>query len=292
MKHTGVMIAAVVAVAALPAGNGTVTAQKAAKVVLTELSATFASFGAIGGGCPAYVGICGDRNEAYTSNSVTPGYPVDVVLQPSGALYMRIQQNRQVVFDFKEGSEVPRTLDGPFQAGMLTCREWTPPGDPTVYFFVPPPDLALPGVPPRVFTVITTGGSWRKNDAGTWEPNTATFNLLTMAPNASAYVSLAFRFDTYVGDDMFFIRPGHDWWEGTSGVAGAVKVTYSYDSATKRKTWVMVPIPEEEDAPPLLSPRDSASLFMSVDRDGKKHGAGTCYLGTWRMPFELKLQTR
>jgi hypothetical protein len=292
MKRTGVLIAAALALAALPAVNGTVTAQKTAKIILTELSAKLAPAGTVGGGCPVGYGICGDSDEAYTSNSVTPGYPVDVVLQPSGALYMRIQQNRQVVFDFQAGSEVTRTLDGPSQAGMLTCREWAPPGYPPVYFFVPPPDLALPGVPPRVFTVITTGGSWRKNDAGAWEPNTATFNLLGMAPNASAFVSVSFRFDTYVGDDAFYIRPGHDWWEGTGGVAGAAKVTYSYDAATKRKTWVMVPVPEEEDAPPLLSPRDAASLFMPVDRDGKKHGAGTCYVGTWRMPFALTLQTR
>ena len=288
MKGLLVVLAAVAAVLAILGPNGVVVAQKGAKTTSTELSAVFDDD--LNGVSAA---IKSDGKGAYTSNSITSGYPNDIVLLPSGALYMRIQQNRQLIFEFT--NRIPRIVPTPPE-GKVICRQWAPAGYDPEYFTVDAPPLDLPGTPPNDFTAITTGGSWTKVN-GQWAYSTATFNLKTMAAGQTAYVSLSFNFHFHVegssSDESYYARHGFDWWLNEGRRTDVVRVTCSTDSTGKR-TWALEPVPADvTDAPPHgLDAYQAGLYFLGETRVGKVRMSGTCYLGDWVMPFKLTLTER
>ncbi len=260
-------------------GKGTELFSVTQKIESGELSAQFRD--------AAGDMIRSDGLGEYTSNRITPSYPNDVVLLSSGSLSMRIQKNRQVVFEFANA------LRDYLVGSQVQCRVYAPVGVPPVYFYVDAPAVSVPGAPPNDIATISTGGSWKQISGG-WYFDSATFNLRTMAAGQIAYVLLAFKFDTLEpADQAFFVVPGLRWLDGPP-VTGAVKVTYNgVDSVTGKKSWFLESVPAD-DALAIYRglASDQAIFYMPIDSVRKVHGAGTCDLGDWPMPFGLTLTTK
>ena len=269
MRRSTVVVAAAAAVLAiLVALNGVVLAQKGKTTsYYAELSATFDDASGM---------IHSDGAGAYTSNSISPGYPNNIIFKSDGSLYMRIQKNRRLIIDFD--SRTPGTPE-PIVNGAVTCREFAPAGTDPTYFTAEPPDLVLPGVPPNDLTGVATAGSWSQPDGGVY--NTAKFNFALMTQGQSAYVSLSFYFTTSPAEEAFYLMPGLNWWDPSGLHAGIVKVTYLGQNVdTGKRSWEVVPVSGQ------------ASLYFPISYVRKVHGSGTCYMGDWEMPFRVTLADR
>ena len=253
----------------------------------------------------------------YVSNSDTPGYPNNVLLQlPAGTLFMRIQQNRRLVFRFAELIREP-SLDAD---GKLYCRGYnqTPLKSYDFTYGSLPSFLqdGASGEPANDFTRISTRGVYAKS--GEVWTYTTPFSLTSMGVTTPlvAYVGLSIDFHMDWKDYYFDVMPEYYLWRGQDPMTGIVKVTRD----TAKKTWTIEPLPEDDpDARDLANhladefrfntggPTDplpypgfvdpgaplpfQASLFIwTSSQQGKDgHPGGYCDLGDWRLPFQLTL---
>ena len=266
--------------------SGRVAAQKGAKVYPIELSASFRG--------ASDDGVYSDNPSVpYVSNGDTPGYPNNVLLREPGTLYMRIQKNRRVYFNFNVPSisppitstYVPNNTD-------VTCHEYAVDGVSGKIFTEPAPVFLTNGTVTldNDLTIITTSASVRYDAASGWVEDATLPTMAKMAVTGTPlYVWLSFRFDTIVDDESFHIHHNYELWTGLSPRTGIAKVTHP-----DVNTWVLVPLPDDDPDHPLRAlGRNDASLTMAVGTHRKDgHSGGYCDLGYWNMPFELTLTRR
>jgi hypothetical protein len=285
----------------------------------TELSAAFRD--APGDGIQSDI-----YQKPYISNNDTSGYPNNVQINPNGSLYMRIQQNRRLVFRFGD----PIREAGLDSAGRLYCRGYNPTPLKTYNFTYGslPPFLqsGSSGETANDFTKITTAGVYRK--VGSEWTYTTPFDLKSMAVKSPSgvtspsveYVGLDISFHSDWQNDEFMVKPEYYLWRGQEPPTGIVKVTR--DAANR--TWTVETLSAEDplawdlathlagefpfndgtpEKGPLPYPGFSdpgaplafqASLVMWVSSQPGKNGhpGGYCDLGDWRLPFFVTLRER
>jgi hypothetical protein len=243
-----------------------------------------------------------DPGVPYTSNRDTAGYPNNVIFQPSGTLYMRIQKNRRVYFDFDIGSlSCPSTCT--FAPGNLevTCHEYSQDGVSGGVFTEETPAFVKDGGTVTLtndITFISTGAAVQyvppaptapPGTLGSWvaDPTLPTPTIPTMSVGDTLYVWLSISFDTTDENESFTIHHNYELWTGLSPRTGIAKVTHPLPD-----TWVLEPLPPGDTDHPLRALGwNQASLSMAVGRDVKAgHSGGYCDLGYWNMPFELTLK--
>ncbi len=234
--------------------------------------------------------IHSNNTDPFYSNQNTPSYPNDVFLQSGGTLYMRIQKNQRVFFDF---NDPVRSWDK--GDGMVNCQEWSPDGTGAGFTYAPPAFLLGDGRPNNDFTVIATGGSYTQDTAGAWHHNSTYFDFTALNPvGAVAYVAMNVRFDIVEQDEQFGIMFGSRIWKANdyaapiSGWTGIVQVIRTSDAS-----WYVEPIPSDH---PIAAARElqanQAALYLVGQGVKRGHGSGNCDLGDWWMPFAMTLTLR
>ena len=259
--------------------TGPTLAQKGKVPRTTELSADFRD--------AAGDKIHSNNTDPFESNDFTASYPNNVNLSESGALFMRIQKNQRVFFDFD--TPLRSWID---DSGSVMCRAYSPTGTGTIFDAAPPAFLLGDGRPDNDFTVITTGGGYIEDDSGQWSFDSTYVNLKGLSVGEVAYVLLSVRFNA--PDETFFMHFGSRIWvqdyaKPANGWAGIAQITRM--SAT---SWYIEPLPVDH---PIALARaleaDQTALFMQGSTGkGAKNLSGNCDLGDWQMPFGLSLSVR
>lgn len=235
----------------------------------------------------------------YISNRDTAGYPNNVILQPTGTLYLRIQKNRRVYFTFDDVSANPPSTST-YTVGNteVMCHEYSLDGISGGHFMLNAPAFLGNGGTVTLandVTYITTGASVKfvpgsGNVSAKWIEDANLPTIAGMEVNKDPlYVWLSVRFDTIDENESFDVYHNYAMWTGLSPRTGIAMVTHP-----SADTWVLVPLPPDDLAHPLRALGwNDASLSMTVGRDVKAgHSGGYCDLGYWNMPFTLTLKKR
>jgi hypothetical protein len=193
---------------------------------------------------------------------------------------MRIQKNRQVIFEIAEF-----VGDWPIRDdGTVTCREWGT--SPPVYFYEPPPAFLSNGGRPNndIAWFVTLGSFPYDAVTGTWGPYTnGYFDLKSIAEGGEAYVAMNVRFDIVEQNEPFYVGFAFHLWVDPGMVTTIVKIT-----RTSTKSWYIETLPPDHPLAVLRGMQaDQANLFMVASSERRGHGGGNCDLGDWLMPFAM-----
>jgi len=231
--------------------------------------------------------IHSNNTDPFYSNDFTASYPNNVYLSESGTLFMRIQKNQRVFFDF----------DTPLRSWTdenerVTCRAYSPDGTGTIFDSAAPTFLLGDGRPDNDFTNITTGGGYIEDNSGQWSFDSTYVNLKALGLNEVAYVVMGIRFDTPHESPFMFFGSRiwvQDYAKPANGWTGIVQV-----ARTSSTSWYIEPLAIDH---PIAIARgleaDQTALFMQGNTGkGAKGLSGNCDLGDWQMPFGLDLWVR